>query len=92
MALSASEPVKVLIVDDSTSARAMLRSIVEKDPGLTVMGTAPDAFAAAKMMKANLPDVILLDLELPGMDGLTFMKRIMQQRPIPVVISGETDG
>lgn len=86
MPLTPSEPVKVLIVDDSTSARAMLRSIVEKDPGLTVMGTAPDAFAAAKMMKANLPDVILLDLELPGMDGLTFLRRIMEQRPIPVVV------
>lgn len=86
MPLSPPEPVKVLIVDDSTSARAMLRSIVEQDPGLTVMGTAADAFAAAKMMKANLPDVILLDLELPGMDGLTFLRRIMEQRPIPVVV------
>lgn len=86
MPIVAAEPVKVLIVDDSTSARAMLRAIVDSDPGLTVMGTAPDAFAAAKMMRGSLPDVILLDLELPGMDGLTFMKKIMLQRPIPVVI------
>jgi two-component system, chemotaxis family, protein-glutamate methylesterase/glutaminase len=88
-----SEPVKVLIVDDSASARAMLRSIVETDPGLRVMGAAPDAFAAVKMMKQELPDVILLDLELPGMDGMTFLKRIMAQRPIPVVVcSGTTAG
>lgn len=77
---------KVLIVDDSASARAMLRSIVESDPGLRVMALAEDAFAAARAMKEALPDVILLDLELPGMDGLTFLRRIMQQRPLPVVI------
>lgn len=86
MAALPPEPVKVLIVDDSASARAMLRSIVETDPGLCVMGAAPDAFAAVKMMKLELPDVILLDLELPGMDGMTFLKRIMAQRPIPVVV------
>jgi two-component system, chemotaxis family, protein-glutamate methylesterase/glutaminase len=80
------EPVKVLIVDDSASARAMLRAIVESDPALAVMGAAPDAFAAVKMMKQELPDVILLDLELPGMDGTTFLSRIMAQRPIPVVV------
>lgn len=69
----------------------MLRTIVETDPGLRVMGAAADAFAAVKMMKQELPDVILLDLELPGMDGLTFLKRIMAQRPLPVVIcSGST--
>jgi len=86
MVSTSSEPVKVLIVDDSASARAMLRSIVETDPELRVMGAAPDAFAAVKMMKLELPDVILLDLELPGMDGMTFLKRIMAQRPLPVVV------
>jgi two-component system chemotaxis response regulator CheB len=79
-------PVKVLIVDDSASARAMLRSIVETDPSLCVLGAAPDAYAAAQMMKSELPDVILLDLEMPGMDGISFLKRIMAQRPIPVVV------
>lgn len=78
--------VRVLIVDDSASARAMLRSIVESDPALRVVGLAPDAFEAARMMREELPDVILLDLELPGMDGLTFLKKIMSQRPIPVVV------
>ncbi|MBC2834132.1 chemotaxis response regulator protein-glutamate methylesterase [Gemmobacter straminiformis] len=80
------EQIKVLIVDDSTSARTMLRKIVEGDPGLSVMGAAGDAFAAVRLMKAELPDVILLDLELPGMDGITFLKRIMEQRPMPVVV------
>jgi len=86
------EPLKVLIVDDSASARAMLRSIVESDPGLRVMALAPDAFAAAKAMKEELPDVILLDLELPGMDGLTFLRRIMEQRPLPVVVCSSFTG
>ena len=78
--------IKVLIVDDSTSARTMLRRIVEGDGGLAVMGAAGDAFAAVRLMKQELPDVILLDLELPGMDGITFLKRIMEQRPMPVVV------
>ncbi len=80
------EQINVLIVDDSTSARTMLRRIVEGDPGLRVMGAAGDAFAAVRLMKVELPDVILLDLELPGMDGITFLKRIMEQRPMPVVV------
>jgi len=83
---SRTQPVSVLIVDDSTSARTMLRSLVESDPSLTVMGAAQDAFSAARMMKVELPDVILLDLELPGLDGMTFLKRIMEQRPLPVVV------
>ncbi|MEY4982342.1 MAG: hypothetical protein RIR62_608 [Pseudomonadota bacterium] len=86
MTARSKEPIKVLIVDDSTSARTMLRRIVESDASLTVLGAAADAFAAARLMKAGLPDVILLDLELPGMDGITFLKRIMQQRPLPVVV------
>lgn len=80
------DPIRVLIVDDSTSARTMLRRFVEADPSLEVMGAAGDAFAAARLMKIQLPDVMLLDLELPGMDGITFLKRIMEQRPLPVVV------
>ncbi|PLL12625.1 chemotaxis response regulator protein-glutamate methylesterase [Tabrizicola sp. TH137] len=86
MPLKSSETAKVLIVDDSASARAMLRAIVESDPGLSVMAMCIDAFEAAKVMRDGLPDVILLDLELPGMDGMTFLKKIMAQKPLPVVI------
>lgn len=84
--VSRQQPVKVLIVDDSASARMMLRRIIETDPSLQVSGMAQDAYAAARIMKTELPDVILLDLEMPGMDGMTFLRRIMQQHPLPVVI------
>lgn len=83
---AAHETIKVLVVDDSGSSRVMLRRIVESDPGLQVMATAADAFAAAQQLKLGMPDVILLDVEMPGMDGITFLRKIMQQRPIPVVI------
>lgn len=83
---SRNEPVKVLIVDDSASARMMLRRIIETDPSLQVSGMAQDAYAAARIMRSELPDVILLDLEMPGIDGMTFLRRIMQQHPLPVVI------
>lgn len=86
MTQKSGDKAKVLIVDDSASARAMLRAIVESDPGLSVMALCIDAFEAAKVMRDALPDVILLDLELPGMDGMTFLKRIMSQKPLPVVI------
>lgn len=86
MILKRAQPISVLIVDDSTSARTMLRSLVESDSSLTVMGAAQDAYSAVRLMKEQLPDVILLDLELPGVDGITFLKRIMEQRPLPVVI------
>ncbi|MFC7705853.1 chemotaxis response regulator protein-glutamate methylesterase [Plastorhodobacter daqingensis] len=77
---------RVLIVDDSAAARAMLKMIIESDPALTVMAAVPDAFAAARRMREELPDAILLDLELPGMDGLTFLRKIMQQHPLPVIV------
>lgn len=86
MTQETAEPIKVLVVDDSSSARVMLRRIIESDPYLKVQAMAPDAFSAARLMKENLPDVILLDLEMPGMDGMTFLRKIMQQRPLPVVI------
>lgn len=78
--------IKVLIVDDSATVRSAFSSIIRADPGLGLFGTAGDPFIAVDRMKSGLPDVILLDLELPNMDGLTFLKKIMAQRPMPVVV------
>lgn len=86
-------PIKVLIVDDSASIRAALSSLISDDPGLALIAAVPDAFAAVEIMRKNLPDVMLLDLEMPKMDGLTFLRKIMAQRPLPVVVcSSYTNG
>jgi two-component system chemotaxis response regulator CheB len=78
-------PIRVLIVDDSASVRAALKTLLAADGGIEVIGAA-DPFAAAEQMRDRLPDVMLLDLELPRMDGLTFLAKVMAQRPVPVVI------
>jgi two-component system, chemotaxis family, protein-glutamate methylesterase/glutaminase len=78
--------IQVLIVDDSAVVRNTLADIINADPRLAVMATATDPFAAAERMRLQAPDVITLDLEMPRMDGLTFLEKIMSQRPIPVVI------
>lgn len=84
--MNASKPIRVLIVDDSALVRQTLSDIVSSDPDLVVMGTAADPFIAADRIKAELPDVITLDVEMPRMDGITFLQKIMTQCPIPVVI------
>jgi two-component system chemotaxis response regulator CheB len=78
--------IRVLIVDDSAVVRQTLQTILNSDPDIEVMGTASDPFFAAKKISVEIPDVITLDVEMPRMDGLTFLKRIMSQHPIPVVI------
>ncbi len=78
--------IKVLIVDDSAVVRQTLQSILSSDSEIEVMGTASDPFFAAKKISQEVPDVITLDVEMPRMDGLTFLKKIMSQHPIPVVI------
>ncbi len=87
-------PIKVLIVDDSPVVRQTLSSVLSIDPELHVIGTASDPYQAVELMRTNAPDVITLDIEMPRMDGLTFLKRIMAQHPIPVIIcsSHTTDG
>jgi len=83
---------KVLIVDDSAVVRQALKNIIEEDKRLEVLGTASDPYYAAKKIQKEIPDVITLDIEMPRMDGLTFLKKIMGQHPIPVVvISSLTD-
>jgi two-component system chemotaxis response regulator CheB len=81
-----SDKIRVLIVDDSAAVRQVLFDIISSAPDLEVMATASDAFVAAERMRQEIPDVIFLDIEMPKMDGLTFLRRIMAQRPIPVVI------
>jgi two-component system, chemotaxis family, protein-glutamate methylesterase/glutaminase len=78
--------VKVLIVDDSASVRQILQNILSEDPDIEVMATASDPFVAARRLEQELPDVIILDIEMPRMDGITFLRKIMAQRPIPVII------
>ncbi len=78
--------IRVLIVDDSAVVRQTLAAILESDPGIEVMDTAMDPFFAAKIILNEVPDVITLDIEMPRMDGLTFLRKIMRQHPIPVVV------
>jgi len=79
--------IRVLVVDDSALVRQSLTSILESDNMIEVMGTASDPFAAAKKISIEVPDVITLDVEMPKMDGLTFLKKIMAQHPIPVILA-----
>jgi two-component system, chemotaxis family, protein-glutamate methylesterase/glutaminase len=78
--------IRVLIVDDSASVRQILSTILSEDPDIEVMATASDPFAAARRLQSELPDVILLDIAMPKMDGITFLRKIMAQHPIPVII------
>ncbi|MFK4765612.1 chemotaxis response regulator protein-glutamate methylesterase [Desulfobaculum sp. SPO524] len=78
--------IRVMVVDDSAVVRNTMTDILMSDPGIDVIATAADPFAAAKKMQEVAPDVITLDIEMPRMDGLTFLRKIMSQHPIPVVI------
>lgn len=78
--------IRVLIVDDSAVVRQTMCDILSSDPQIEVMATANDPFVAAERMKEEIPDVITLDVEMPRMDGLTFLQKIMAQHPIPVVM------
>ncbi|HLJ18384.1 MAG TPA: chemotaxis response regulator protein-glutamate methylesterase [Bryobacteraceae bacterium] len=78
--------IRVLVVDDSALVRQTLNDVLSADPEIEVIGTAADPFVAAERISEQLPDVITLDIEMPRMDGLTFLQKIMSQHPIPVVI------
>ncbi|MEK0085018.1 protein-glutamate methylesterase/protein-glutamine glutaminase [Benzoatithermus flavus] len=80
------KPLRVLIVDDSATVRQALAAIVEAEPDLEVMGVASNPYFAAEKIRGEIPDVIVCDIEMPRMDGITFVHKIMSQRPIPVVI------
>ena len=77
---------RVLVVDDSAVVRQTISDIINAHPGLEVMATANDPFQAAERLRREVPDVIVLDVEMPRMDGITFLRRLMAQRPIPVVV------
>ncbi len=83
---------KVLIVDDSALMRQLLTKILSSDPELEVVGTAGDPYAAREKIKLLNPDVLTLDIEMPRMDGLTFLEKLMRGHPMPVImISSLTD-
>ncbi|MEM6487285.1 MAG: chemotaxis response regulator protein-glutamate methylesterase [Pseudomonadota bacterium] len=87
-----SPPKQVLIVDDSALVREALAAILSDHPGLEVMGTAGDPLGARDVIRRRVPDVITLDIEMPRMDGITFLRRLMAQRPIPVVVCSSLVG
>ncbi len=78
--------IQVLLVDDSQLVTDVVSRMIDEDDTLRVLGTASHPFEAVEIMKNHRPDVILLDIEMPRMDGLTFLRKIMSQHPIPVVI------
>jgi two-component system chemotaxis response regulator CheB len=78
--------VKVLIIDDSAVIRQTLTQILSEDGSIEVIGTAADPYIAAMKLRDEIPDVITLDVEMPRMDGLTFLRKLMSQHPIPVVV------
>lgn len=80
------EVTRVLIVDDSPSMRAILTKLLSSDPLIEVIGAAPEPHAAREMIKMLNPDVVTLDIEMPGMDGLSFLEKIMRLRPMPVIM------
>jgi two-component system chemotaxis response regulator CheB len=78
--------IRVLIVDDSAVVRQTMTEILSSDPDIEVMASAADPFIAADRIREEIPDVITLDVEMPRMDGITFLQKIMSQHPIPVVM------
>ncbi|MAJ68645.1 MAG: chemotaxis response regulator protein-glutamate methylesterase [Pseudomonadota bacterium] len=78
--------IKVLVVDDSALIRQLLAQIIDSAPGLQLVGAAPDAYVAKKMVMEHTPDVITLDIEMPKVNGLRFLEVLMQARPTPVLM------
>lgn len=78
--------IKVMVIDDSAVVRQVVTALLQSDPEIEVIGAASDPILAMVRMQAQWPDVIVLDIEMPRMDGITFLKKIMSERPTPVVI------
>jgi len=84
--------IRVLVVDDSVSVQNILIQILNQDPDIEVIGSACDPYEVVAKIAEDLPDVITLDIEMPRMDGLTFLKKLMKQHPIPVVVISSVVG
>jgi two-component system chemotaxis response regulator CheB len=78
--------IRVLVVDDSAVVRQILSRELARDPGLCVVGTAPDPYVARDLIVERRPDVVTLDVEMPRMDGLTFLRKLMLHYPLPVIV------
>ena len=84
--MSGTRPIKTLIVDDSAIVRKILSEALAGEPDIEVVGTAPDPYVARDKILALQPDVLTLDIEMPRMDGLTFLRKLMQHHPMPVIV------
>lgn len=84
--MHAAKKIKVLVVDDSAVMRQLLTAILQEDPVFEVVGTAADPFIAREKIKALKPHVLTLDVDMPGMDGITFLEKLMRLHPLPVVM------
>jgi len=78
--------IKVMVVDDSAVVRQVISGVLAKDSSIEVLAAVADPIFATQRMRTNWPDVIVLDVEMPRMDGITFLRKIMSERPTPVVI------
>ena len=78
--------IKVLIIDDSAMVRKIFTQELSKDPEIDVVGSAPDPFIGRDKIVELKPDVLILDIEMPRMDGLTFLEKLMKYQPMPVII------
>lgn len=85
-------PIKVMIIDDSAVVREALTAVLTDSPDFEVVATAADPYIAARKLTQIVPDVITLDIEMPRMDGLSFLRRLMSQHPLPVVICSSVAG
>ncbi len=82
----AKQAIRVLVIDDSPTIRAMMQSLLSKDPGIEVIGTAANAYEGREKVIQLQPDVLTLDIHMPGVDGMVFLEKLMKGRPMPVIM------